>query len=125
MLQQKAIKDAPFKVATAHIPLRRLDGQPDVTTLDDFARYSGFGAKLWLPQLKAAGFAAIISGHTHNPRHDPPTTDMPVHQFVGGGPKPEQATLTTIDATLTKGKASMQIQITNLQNEVLFNQTFF
>jgi hypothetical protein len=49
---------------------------------------------------------------------------MPVHQFVGGGPKPEQATLTTIDAALTKDKASMQIQITNLQSEVLFKQTF-
>jgi len=124
VLQQTAIKEAPFKVATAHIPLRGLEGQPDGTTLEDYARYSGFGAKLWLPQLKAAGFAAVISGHTHKPRHDLPTPEMPVHQFVGGGPKPEQATLTTIDATLTKSKASMQIQITNLENEVLFKQTF-
>lgn len=123
-LQQAAIKNAPFKVATAHIPLRGLGSQPDGTTLEDYARYSGFGAKLWLPQLKAAGFKAVLSGHTHHPRHDAPTADMPVHQFVGGGPKPEQATLTTIDAALTKDKASMQIQITNLQSEVLFKQTF-
>ena len=47
---------------------------------------------------------------------------MPVHQFVGGGP--EQPTLTLIDAALIHGKASMEIQITDLQGEVLFKQTF-
>ncbi|MBT4139072.1 MAG: hypothetical protein HOE48_14225 [Candidatus Latescibacteria bacterium] len=124
VLQQAMIKDAPFKVATAHIPLRGLEGQEDGTTLDGYARYSGFGAKLWLPQLKAAGFDAVISGHTHHPRHDTPTAEMPVHQFVGGGRELEQATLTLIDATLTHGKASMQIQVANLQNEVLFKQAF-
>jgi acid phosphatase type 7 len=124
VLQQEAIKDAPFKVATAHIPLRGLEGQPDGTTLDDYARYSGFGAKLWLPQLKAAGFEAVISGHTHRARHDGPTAEMPVHQFVGGGPEPEQATLTLIDVVLTHGKASMQIQITDLHNKVLFQHDF-
>jgi len=62
------------------------------------------GAKLWLPQLKAAGFEAVLSGHTHRARHDAPTAEMPVHQFVGGGPKPEQATLTIIDAALANGK---------------------
>jgi hypothetical protein len=82
------------------------------------------GAKLWLPQLKAAGFEAVLSGHTHRARHDAPTAEMPVHQFVGGGPKPEQATLTIIDAALANGKASMQIQITNLQSEVLFKEAF-
>jgi predicted phosphodiesterase len=89
-LQQAEIKAAAFKVATAHIPLRGLEGQADGTTLESFARYSGFGARLWLPQLKAAGFRAIISGHTHSARHDAPTSEMPVHQFVGGGPNPEQ-----------------------------------
>jgi predicted phosphodiesterase len=122
VLQQAEIKNAPFKVATAHIPLRGLEGQPDGTTLESFARYSGFGARLWLPQLKAAGFEAVISGHTHNARHDGPTAEMPVHQFVGGGP--EQPTLTLIDAALTHGKASMEIQITDLHSEVLFKQTF-
>jgi predicted phosphodiesterase len=124
VLQQAVIKDAPFKVATAHIPLRGLEGQPDGTTLDDFARYSGFGAKLWLPHLKAAGFEAVISGHTHRARHDTPTAEMPVHQFVGGGPDPEQATLTLIDAALIHDKASMQIQIIDLKGEVLFKQNF-
>ena len=57
-------------------------------------------------------------------RHDAPTTDLPVHQFVGGGPDPEQATLTFIDATLINGEPSMQIQITNLQNDELFKQNF-
>ena len=124
ILKQTEIKDAPFKVATTHIPLRGLEDQADGTTLKSYARYSGFGAKLWLPQLKAVGLDAVISGHTHRARHDAPTPKMPVHQFVGGGPKPKQATLTIIDATLVNGKASMQIQITNLQGDVMFKQTF-
>lgn len=49
-------------------------------------------AKLWLPTLKEAGFKASLSGHTHADRLDGPAHDMPVLQFVGGGPKPEQAT---------------------------------
>jgi len=123
-LQQPAIKDAPFKIATSHIPLRGLDGQPDGTTLKSYARYSGFGAKLWLPQLKAAGFNAVISGHTHRARHDAPTEGMPIHQFVGGGPTPEQATLTIIDATVADGKASMQIRVTDTNGHILFQQLF-
>ncbi len=123
-LRQAAIQDAPFKVAATHIPLRGLNGQPDGTTLQGYARYSGFGAKLWLPHLKAAGFEAVISGHTHSARHDASTAEMPLHQFVGGGPNPEQATLTTIDATAANGKASMHIQITNLKGDVLFAQAF-
>jgi len=124
VLQQPEINDAPFKVATAHIPLRGLDGQPDGTTLEDFARFSGFGAKLWLPKLKAADFDAVVSGHTHRARHDVPTAEMPVHQFVGGGPEPDQATVTLIDASVDHGKTTMVIQILNLQGEVLFQQDF-
>ena len=124
VLQQAAIKDAPFKIAVCHIPLRGLKGQTDGTTLESYARYSGFGAKLWLPQLKAAGFEALICGHTHRARHDTPTVDMPVHQFVGGGPKPEQATLIIIDAALANDKATLQIQITDLQGRVMFKQAF-
>ncbi|MDZ8120000.1 metallophosphoesterase family protein [Pontiella agarivorans] len=124
VLQQEEIRNAPFKVAVCHIPLRGLEGQPDGTTLKGYARYSGFGARLWLPQLKAAGFQGIISGHTHVARHDMPTTDMPVHQFIGGGPKPEQATLTLIDAQLINDQASMLIQITDLHGRVLFKQSF-
>jgi acid phosphatase type 7 len=124
VLQQAAIKEAPFKIAVCHIPLRGLAGQTDGTTLESYARYSGFGAKLWLPQLKAAGFEALICGHTHSARHDTPTVDMPVHQFVGGGPKPEQATLIIIDAAQANDVATLQIQITDLQGRVLFKQAF-
>ncbi|MDX2455298.1 metallophosphoesterase, partial [Desulfosarcina sp.] len=124
VLHQARIKDAPFKVATTHIPLRGLNGQNDGTTPKGYARYSGFSAKLWLPQLQAAGCDAVLSGHTHSVRHDAPTADMQVHQFVGGGPEPEEATLTIIDAALANGKASMQIQVTNLQSDVIFIQEF-
>ena len=49
---------------------------------------------------------------------------MPIHQFVGGGPTPEQATLTIIDATVADGKASMQIQVTDTNGHILFKKLF-
>ena len=126
-LHQPAIGEAPFKLAFTHIPLRGLPGQPDGTTLDDYARYSGDGARLWLPLLRDSGCNAIISGHTHHPRHDPPTASMPVHQFVGGGPRseePEEATLTIIEAEADNAQASALIRIVSLHGQELFSQSF-
>lgn len=113
------IQSAPFKIAACHIPLRGLSGQPDGTTLDDFARFSGFGAKLWLPTLISAGFKAILSGHTHRQRVDLPTSEIPIHQFVGGGPAPDSSTLTVIDSEGQGLESRMTIQVFNLKGEVL------
>jgi hypothetical protein len=43
--------------------------------------------------LREAGFAAVISGHTHSHRIDEASETEPVMQIVGGGPQPERATL--------------------------------
>lgn len=61
---------------------------------------------------------------TSRPFLDAPTADIPVHQFIGGGPKPEEATFTIIDAALVKGKALIQIKITNLQGDVWYKHDF-
>ncbi len=113
------IATAPFKVATSHIPLRGLPGHNDGTTLEGFAYYSGFGAKLWLPTLKEAGFQAVLSGHMHADRVDGPTDEMPVLQFVGGGPKPESATLTIIDVEQNDKAAELDIRIVDLAGKLL------
>lgn len=93
-----AIADARFKVVCCHIPLRGLPGQDDGSTLEDYARFSGHGAGLWLPQLIRAGARAVISGHTHVRRCDKPTAEVPIAQVVGGGWKPDSATVIVVRA---------------------------
>jgi predicted phosphodiesterase len=119
VVAEPAIQTAPFKIATSHIPLRGLDGHPDGTTLDGYAFFSGFGAKLWLPTLQEAKFQAVLSGHTHRHRMDEPTDDMSVLQFVGGGPKTEDATLTVMDAEQQAGNAKLDIRIVNLSGKLM------
>ncbi len=97
-VQRPEIANAPIRLAVCHIPLRGLPRHNDGTTLEGFAYYSGMGAKLWLPTLREARFAAVISGHTHQHRIDEPNESEPVMQIVGGGPQPERATLTIVRA---------------------------
>lgn len=112
------LTDAAFKIAICHIPLRGLPGQNDGMTLEGYAGFSGFGARAWLPQLRESEFQAILSGHTHQARLDDPTPEMPVLQFVGGGPRPDQATVTVIDAKRTPTE-TMSIRIMDLNQNVL------
>lgn len=97
-VQQPEIAEAPLRIAVCHIPLRGLPGDNNGMSLEGFAAYSGMGAQLWLPTLRAAGFQAVISGHTHRHRVDEPTESEPVVQVVGGGPQPERATVTLLRA---------------------------
>ena len=114
------IANAPFKISFSHIPLRGLPGQDDGSTLEGGARYSGQGAKLWLPQLIAANFHAIISGHTHEPRYDQPTKEQPITQIVGGGPSPDLATLIVIEATTS----TLNICTKDLEGRILAKKTW-
>jgi hypothetical protein len=66
------------------------------------------GAKLWLPTLREAKFAAVISGHMHQQRIDDPSDTQPVMQVVGGGPQPERATLMILQAE--RGTAELRIE---------------
>ena len=119
-LARPEITSAPFKIAFCHIPLRGLPGEDDGTQLEGSARFSGQGAELWLPQLKTAGFHAIISGHTHQWRYDKPTDEHPITQVVGGGPSPDQATLIVIQASETE----LTISTRNLAGETLGSKTW-
>lgn len=119
VLAKPEIASAPLKIATSHIPLRGLPGQNDGTTLEGYAYYSGFGAKLWLPTLKEAGFQAILSGHMHADRLDEATDEMPVVQFVGGGPSLESATLTVVDVKQEDQTAELDIRIVDLTGKLL------
>lgn len=107
-VERTEIAAAPIRIAVCHIPLRGLAGHNDGTTLDGHAYYSGMGAKLWLPILRQAGFAAVISGHMHKHRIDDASEVEPVMQVVGGGPQPEGATLTIVQAE--EGKAEVRVE---------------
>ncbi len=97
-IAEPEIAEAPLRLAVCHIPLRGLPGHNDGTTLEGHAYYCGMGAKLWLPILREAGFKAVISGHMHQHRIDDPTDTEPIMQVVGGGPRPEGATLMILRA---------------------------
>lgn len=107
-VKRPEIATAPIRIAICHIPLRGLPGQNDGTTLQGHAAYSGMGAKLWLPILRQARFAAVISGHMHKHRIDDADEKESIVQVVGGGPQPKTATLTTIRAAA--GKAIVEVE---------------
>lgn len=108
VVERPEITEAPIRFAVCHIPLRGLSGHNDGTTLEGHAYYSGMGAKLWLPILRQARFAAVISGHMHQHRIDDASEAEPVMQVVGGGPQPERATLMILQAG--GGKAELRVE---------------
>jgi predicted phosphodiesterase len=109
------IANAPFKLAFCHIPLRGRPGDNPGTTLEGYAGFSGFGRELWMPTLRRAGVAAVVSGHTHRWRVDNPTPEDPVAQWVGGGPRPEGATLIVLEATADR----LHLRIEDLAGQTL------
>ena len=114
-VQRAEIAEAPIRIAVCHIPLRGLPGHNDGTTLEGHAYYSGMGARLWLPILREARFAAVISGHMHQHRIDDPSESEPVMQVVGGGPQPERATLTILRAEGSK----VELRVEDLTGKTL------
>jgi hypothetical protein len=49
----------------------------------------------------------VVSGHTHKHRYDAPCAAHSYGQLVGGGPRPEQATL--IRGTATREKLAVEL----------------
>ena len=119
-LLRPEIAAAPFRIVFCHIPLRGSPGDGDGLTLDTSAKYSGHGARLWLPALINASFHAVISGHTHQWRIDHPTRACPITQIVGGGPSATTATVIALEAT----KSEMVITIRDLSGNLLARQTW-
>jgi predicted phosphodiesterase len=96
-LKSDACKKASFRVLVHHIPLFGLkEGRANLW-------------KEWLPIVNNAGIDMSIHGHTHRAKiHQPNTAgkhDFPV--IIGGGNKPEGATVTILEATTKELKVKM------------------
>ncbi len=92
-LARPDIASAPYIVLFCHIPLWGLRGHNGGDTLEGYAYYSQFSQTAWHPALQKAGVQLVISGHMHEFRYDAPTDAHAYGQLVGGGPRPEIATI--------------------------------
>lgn len=93
-IEKPHFKSAPYKVLFCHIPLRWKDD-------NNRGEYCADGRAKWHDLLVKAGVQLVISGHTHEPHWLPAGASAPYAQLVGGGPKPERA-------TIIRGHASKQ-----------------
>jgi len=84
-LKKPHLRKARFRVAFCHIPFWREDR--------GFAGDPEDPRSAWHRLLVKHKFAAVISGHTHRHALFPPDANKPYAQLIGGGPKPEAATL--------------------------------
>lgn len=94
-LQREEFRSAKYRVAAMHIPLI----WKEKASAGD---YCGDGHSKWHDLLVAAKVDVVISGHTHEPGWFAPGQRAPYGQLVGGGPKPEAATLIEVHADLSK-----------------------
>ncbi len=106
-LGRPEIASAPFKVVFCHIPLHGLPDQNDGLSVEGFAAWSGDGARAWMPVLREARVALVISGHKHAWRVDDPTEGQPM-QVVGGGPDLHNATLIVLEADSQSLRVAIQ-----------------
>lgn len=79
-IQSEAFRSAPFRLAILHIPLFGKAASDD-------------SRNKWLDLLAAARIDASISGHVHEYLYTSTGESRPFAQLVGGGPKPEAATV--------------------------------
>lgn len=99
------LRNAPFRIAFCHIPLWWGDKRYPEDQADP--RWE------WDRILAEAGFCAVISGHTHSHAMLRPDKDRKYVQVIGGGPKPENATLIYGHAA----SAELRISIINAQGQ--------
>jgi hypothetical protein len=113
-LARPEIAAAPFKAAFCHIPLRGRPNEDDGLSLADFARWSGDGARHWMPILREAGVNLLVCAHAHAWRVDDPADGLPM-QVVGGGPTAKEATIIQIEAD----SAALTVVVQNLKGQEL------
>jgi len=106
-LARPEVASAPFVVVFAHIPLWGLAGDNPGDTLEGYANYCRNAQQQWHALLAGAKVQLVVSGHTHKHRYDPPSAEHAYGQLVGGGPRPEQATL--IRGAVTRGKLAVEL----------------
>lgn len=79
-LKRPEIASAPFLVASCHIPLL-----PRASEKDNPMWWTKYGRDHWGPLLSAAKAQAVIVGHMHEYRIDPPDPTRSWAQIEGGG----------------------------------------
>lgn len=94
-IRKPQFRRARFRVAFMHIPVWWVGDRGD----GGFANQPADPRAEWHPLLVRGKFHAVISGHTHRHALFPPDAKKPYAQMVGGGPKPEAATLIRGHAT--------------------------
>ncbi len=124
VIEEDWFVSAPFRVAFMHIPLVW-----DAAVPEHWPRVWGEGIKGWVCEdgyhhwhdlLVRGGVDVVISGHTHRHAWFAPNAQRPYGQLIGGGPKPEAATIITGNADQQK----MRIAVTDLSGKALIEQTW-
>lgn len=87
---------APHKVLFCHIPLWWTTEDQSENGPWTFSRVC---RDAWLPLLRKGGIKLVVSGHTHDARWLPAAEGRPIPQLIGGGPKPQAATIIAGTAT--------------------------
>ncbi len=97
--QRPDIRDAPYRIVFCHIPLRWTK-EPDVVRYDkaEWDHYARTSRDLWHDVLVEWGAQAVISGHNHRHHLLPATEQFPYAQLLGGGNRPNNATVITGEA---------------------------
>ena len=118
--QRPEIKSAPFRLVFCHIPLRWTDEKAVDYDKGGFDWFSRRGREAWQPTLARWGAQAVVSGHMHRWACLPATSEFPYEQIVGGGPKPDSATL--IRGSVTERE--LKLAIRDLDGRVLHESTY-
>ncbi len=106
VLTTPELRDAPYRIAFCHIPLRWKD--ESLASNQDYDNYSRRSRDLWHDALVQWGTQVVISGHTHEPHWMPPSAAFPYAQWTGGGPGLEEATLLSGHADPTRLQLSLR-----------------
>lgn len=106
-VRSEAWRSASFRVAIMHIPLWGPGESVD-------------SRRKWHPILQQAQVDVIINGHTHSYKYTPANADHAYAQLVGGGPKPEAATVIHARADT----ASLGLLVHDLSDKEIGNYEF-
>ncbi len=121
VIARPEFRDAPYRVAFCHIPLRWTQEVADAGyEKGGYDAFSRFSREAWHDALVAWKAQVIVSGHTHRPAWIPGTAEFPYAQLVGGGPQPERA-------TWIEGRAdgnALVFEMRNLKGEVIEKAEF-
>lgn len=113
VIEDPAIKDAPYKILFCHIPLIcDKEGMKNKNY-----PYNEKTRDLWHDSLVKWGAQVVISGHTHRPYVVEANEEFPYIQVIGGGKTVDSATLITGRAD----ENSLEVVCKSLANKKLFS----